>query len=94
MLGDGPDPLAQLVKGRQVDLERGFGADLFGLGALDNRPVIDAAGQPVQRRADGAAEDVGGLGIGERRQRAHGLDAQPVQLLFGYRPDSPQLADR
>ena len=41
-----------------------------------------------------AAEDVGGLGVGQRGERADGLDAEPVQLLLGDRADAPQPAHR
>lgn len=94
VVGDGPDAVAQLIQGRQVHLECGLGADLFGLGTFGHRPVVDAAGQPVQRRPDRAAEHVGDFGIAERRQRPDGLDTQPVQLLLGDGPDPPQPAHR
>ncbi len=70
--------------------EGGLGADLLGLRVLGDRPVVDAAGQPVQRGPDRRAQDVGGLGVGQRRELADGLDAEPVQLLLGDRSDAPQ----
>ena len=35
---------------------------------LGDGPVVDAPGEPVQRGPDGAAEDVGGFGVGQRGQ--------------------------
>ena len=40
------------------------------------------------------AEDVGGLGVGQRGERADGFDAEPVQLLLGDRADPPQPPNR
>ncbi|GAB4981577.1 hypothetical protein MAHJHV61_05020 [Mycobacterium avium subsp. hominissuis] len=94
VLGDRFDRLAQLLESGQVGGEGRLGADLFGFGAFGDGPVVDAAGQPVQRGADGGAQDVGGLGVGQRGQLADGLDAQPMQLLLGDRPDPPQPAHR
>ena len=41
-----------------------------------------------------AAEDVGGLGVAQCGERPDGVDAEPVQLLLGDRPDAPQPAHR
>ena len=92
VLTDRPDRITQLVQRGQVLRERGLRADLFRRGVLGHRPLVDAAGQPVQRRADGGSEDVGDLGIGQRREPADGLDAEAMQLLLGHRSDAPQFA--
>ena len=94
MLGDGPGGFVQLLQGGQVGGEGRFSADLFGLGAFGHRPVVVAAGQPMQRRADADAEDIGGLGVTQGGQLADRVDAQPVQLLLGNRSDAPQPAHR
>ena len=41
-----------------------------------------------------AAQDVGGFGVGERRELADGFDAEPVQFLLGDRSDAPQPPHR
>ena len=94
VLADRARRLAQLIQGRQVLGKRRLGADLLGRPVLGDRPVVDATGQPVQRGPDRAAEDVGGLGVRQRGERADGLDAEPVQLLLGDRADPPQPAHR
>ena len=94
VLADACYGFAELIEGGQILRERRFGADLLGGRILGDRPLIDAAGQPVQGRADGAAEDVGGLGVAQCGERPDGVDAEPVQLLLGDRPDAPQPAHR
>lgn len=94
VLGDRFDRLPQLLEAGQVDGEGRLGADLFGLGALGDGAVVDAAGQPVQRRPDRRAQDVGRLGVAQRGQLADGLDAEAMQLLLGDRTDPPQAAHR
>ena len=69
VLADRPDRFAQLVEGGQVVGEGGLGADLLGGRVLGDGPVVDAAGQPVQRGPDRRPEDVGDLGVGQRGER-------------------------
>ncbi len=90
----GTDGLAELFDRGEVDGEGRLGADLLGLGPLDHRPVVDAAGQPVQGRPDGRAQDAGRLGVAQRGELPDGVDAQAVQLLLGDRSDAPQPAHR
>ena len=94
VLGDRVDRFAQLLEAGQVDGEGGLGADLLGFGALGDGAVVDTAGQPVQRRPDGGAQDVGDLGVGQRGQLPDRLDAEPMQLLLGDRADAPQPPHR
>ena len=89
VLADGSRRFPQLVQGGQVFGEGGFGADLLGGGVLRHGPIIDAAGEPVQRGPDGRAEDVGGLRVGQRRKLSDGFDAEPMQLLLGDGSDPP-----
>ena len=89
VLTDRARGFAQLVEGGQVLGKGGFGADLLGGGVLGDGPVVDALGEPMQRRADGRAEDVGGFGVGQGGERSDGVDAEPMQLLLGDGPDAP-----
>jgi hypothetical protein len=63
-LGDG---VAQLIEGAQILGEGGLGADLLGVGAFGDAPVVDAAGQPVQRGPDGGASTSATLVVGSAR---------------------------
>ncbi len=94
VFADRADGLTQLIECDQVLGEGGLGADLLGRGVLGDRPVVDALGQPVQRRADGRAEDVGGLAVRQRGESSDGVDAESVQLLLGDRADAPQSPHR
>ena len=64
VLADRAGGLAQLVEGGQVLGEGRLGADLLGAGAFSatGRSSMPLR-QPVQRRPDGRAEDVGDLGV-------------------------------
>ena len=94
VLGNRHRRLQKLVESGQVGVEGGLSTDLFGLGPLNHRPVINSPGQQPQRRSGSTAENAGRLRVGQRRERAHRVDAQPAQSFLGHRADPPQSTHR